>query len=125
MSDSKRLATKRARKPRARMNGVYTRTVTDDEAGTACRDQVGQALDLLEFPARAAVYADAAESGLDADRPALRRLLADARRGCLRCAVVRDLARLARSAALLETILDELRTAGVELVTAGRTDWRA
>lgn len=70
-----------------------------------------------------AVYADAGRSGLDAGRPALRRLLADARRGGLRRAVVRDLARLARSAALLDTILRELRAAGVELLTvegAGR-----
>jgi hypothetical protein len=34
--------------------------------------------------------------------------------------VVRDFARLARSAALLETILGERRAAGVDLLIAGR-----
>ncbi len=99
------------------MDAVYARTAADDEAGTACRDQVRRALDLVEFPSRAAVYADPAKSGLDADRPGLRRLLADARRGGLRRVVVRDLARLARSAALLDTILGALRAGGVELLT--------
>lgn len=99
------------------MDAVYARTAADDEAGTACRDQVRRALDLVEFPGRAAVYADPEKSGLEADRPGLRRLLADARRGGLRRVVVRDLPRLARSAALLETILGALRAAGVELLT--------
>jgi len=35
--------------------------------------------------------------------------------------VVRDLTRLARSAALLETILRELRAAGVDLLTVERS----
>ncbi|MFN3485908.1 MAG: recombinase family protein [Planctomycetota bacterium] len=92
-------------------------------AGTACGDQVRRALELP--PARAAVYADPGTSGLDADRPGLRRLLADVRRRRLRRVIVHDFARLARSAGLLETILGELRAAHVELVIAGRTDWRA
>jgi DNA invertase Pin-like site-specific DNA recombinase len=96
---------------------VYARTAADDEAGTACRGQVRGALEVLGTPARAAVYSDPGRSGLDADRPGLRRLLADVRRGDLRRVVVRDLTRLARSAALLETILRELRAAGVELLT--------
>ena len=125
MSDSSSLRTWPAPRRRARKDAVYARTAADDDAGTACRDQVRRALELLGTPARAAVYADPGRSGLDADRPGLRRLLADARRGGLRRVVVRDLARLARSAALLETILGELRTAGVELVTTGRADWRA
>jgi DNA invertase Pin-like site-specific DNA recombinase len=105
------------------MDAVYARTAADDAAGTACRDQVREALGLVEDAGKAAVYGDPERSGLDADRPGLRRLLADVRRGDLRRVVVRDLARLARSAALLETILCELRAAGVELLTvegAGR-----
>ncbi|GAB4161402.1 MAG: hypothetical protein Fur0037_28030 [Planctomycetota bacterium] len=54
---------------------------------------------------------------MDADRPALRRLLAHVRRGSLRRVIVRDLTRLARSAALLETILREFRYAGAEVLT--------
>ncbi|MBI2192072.1 MAG: recombinase family protein [Planctomycetes bacterium] len=100
-------------------DAVYARSAADDEAGTACRDQVRQALERVEEPARAAVYADPGASGLDANRPALCRLLADVRRGGLRRVVVRDLARLARSAPLLETILEELRATDVELVTIG------
>lgn len=110
---------------RAKLVAVYSRTAADDEAGTACGDQVRRALELIEPPARAAVYADPGTSGLDADRPGLRRLLADVRRRRLRRVIVHDFARLARSAGLLETILGELRAARVELVIARRTDWRA
>lgn len=117
MNYSNRLRTRPASGPQAETDAVYARSAADDEAGTACRDQVRQVLELVERPTRAAVYADPGKSGLDADRPALRRLLADARRGGLRRVVVCDLGRLARSAALLETILRELRAAGVELLT--------
>ena len=78
--------------------------------------QVRQALEFVGAPARAAVYTDPGASGLDANRPGLRRLLADVRRGGIRRLVVRDLARLARSAWLLETIQRELRAAGVALL---------
>jgi DNA invertase Pin-like site-specific DNA recombinase len=117
MSDFHRLGTIWAPDPEARKDAVYTRTAADDEGGTACRDQVGRTLEVLGTPAGATVYADARRSGLDADRPALRHLLPDARRGGLRRLVVRDLARLARSAAPLEPILGELRAADVELLT--------
>ena len=93
MSDLNRLRKRPTPRPQARTDAVYART--------------------------AAVYADARRSGLDPDRPALRRLLADVPRGGLRRVVVRDLSRLARNATLLQTILDEFRTAGVELVTIG------
>jgi DNA invertase Pin-like site-specific DNA recombinase len=125
MSDSKRLRTRLTRECKAKTDAVYARTAADDEAGTARRDQVRRVLEGLGTPARAAVYGDPGRSGLDADRPALRRLMAEVRRRGLRRVVVRDLTHLARSAALLETILGELRTAGVQLVTAGRADWRA
>lgn len=117
MSDFSRLRTGPATRPQARTDAVYARTAADDEAGTACQGQVREALGLVKDPAGAVVYADVRRSGLDAHRPALRRLLTDARRGALRRVVVRDLARLARSAALLESILGELRAAGVELLT--------
>jgi DNA invertase Pin-like site-specific DNA recombinase len=117
MSDFHRLGTIWAPDPEARKDAVYTRTAADDEGGTACRDQVGRTLEVLGTPAGATVYADARRSGLDAERPGLRRLMADARRGGLRRLVVRDLARLARNATRLEMILRELRAAGVELLT--------
>jgi DNA invertase Pin-like site-specific DNA recombinase len=117
MSDSNRLQTMRTPRPQAGREAVYARTATDDAGGTACRAQVREAMSVVEDPASAAIYSDARRSGLDANRPALRRLLADARRGGLRRLVVRDLARLARSAALLEPILGELRAADVELLT--------
>ena len=98
---------------------IYARSAADDDAETACQSQIRRALELVEAPAHAAVYADANTSGLDADRPALRRLLADVRRGGVRCVIVRDLARLARNVTLLETILGEFRAADVELVTTG------
>ncbi|MCL6506857.1 MAG: recombinase family protein [Bryobacteraceae bacterium] len=125
MGCSNRLRTKTAPRPRAGKNAVYARTAADDTAGTACRDQVHEALGLVEDARNAAVYTDARRSGLNANQPALLCLPADARRRGLRRAVVRDLARLARSAELLETTLGELRAARVELVTAGRTHWRA
>lgn len=114
-----RLRTGPTRRPHAGTDAVYARSAADDEAGTACGDQVREALEFVGAPARAAVYADAGRSGLDADRPALCRLLADVGRGGLRRVVVRDLARLARNATLLQTIIGELRAAGVELVTIG------
>ena len=119
MSDFNKLQTRPTPEPPARMDAVYARTAADDDAGTACRGQVREALCLVEDAGKAALYADARGSGLDADRPALRRLLADVRRGRIRRVVVRDLARLARSATLLQTIIGELRAAGVELVTIG------
>lgn len=121
MSYSNRLRTRPAPSPRASKDAVYARTAADDEAGTACQGQVREALGLVKDPAGAVVYADAKSSGLDANRPGLRRLLADVRRGDLHRLVVRDVARLARSAALLESILRELRAAGVELLTAERS----
>jgi len=119
MSEFNRLQTQPTPGPPAPMDAVYARTAADDDAGTACWGQVREALGLVEDAGAAAVYADARSSGLDADRPALRRLVADIRRGRLRRVVVRDLTRLARSATLLQTILGELRAAGVELVTIG------
>jgi len=121
MSDVNRLRTGPTRRPHAGTDAVYARSAADDEAGTACGDQVREALEFVGAPARAVVYAHAGRSGLDADRPALRRLLADIRRGRLRRVVVRDLTRLARSAALLQTILRELRAAGVDLLTVERS----
>ena len=106
-------------RPQARTDAVYARTAADDAAGTACLEQVRKALGCVNDHGTAAVYADARRSGLDPDRPALRRLLADVPRGGLRRGVVRDLSRLARNATLLQTILDEFRAAGVELVTIG------
>jgi len=94
---------------------IYARSAADDEAGTACRDQVRRARGLIKPPVRAAVYADPGRSGLDAYRPGLLRLRADARRRSLCCVIVRDLPRLARSATLLESILRELREAGVDI----------
>ena len=117
MSDFKMLRTRSASGPQVRKDAVYARTAADDDAGTGCRAQARGALRLVQDATGAAVYADARRSGLDADRPALRRLMADIRRGGLRCVVVRDLARLARNAAVLKTILDEFRAAGVEVVT--------
>lgn len=102
---------------RAKLVAVYARTAADDHTGTACRTQVRETLRLVADCAAAAVYADPARSGLDAGRPGLRRLLTDVRRGGLRRVIVRDLARLARSAAHLGTILGKLRAAGVELLT--------
>ena len=119
MGKFNRLRMTPAPEPPARTDAVYARTAADDAAGTACRGQVREALGLVKDAGSAAVYADARRSGRDADRPALRRLMADLRRGGLRRVVVRDLARLARSATLLQTILGELRAAGVELVTIG------
>ncbi len=86
MSEFNRLQTRPTPGPPARMDAVYARTAADDAAGTACRDQVREALGLVEDAGKAAVYADA---------------------------------RLARSATLLRTILDEFRAAGVEFVTIG------
>jgi site-specific DNA recombinase len=99
---------------------VYARSAADDVNGTACQDQVRRALELIEHPAHTVVYADAGTSGLDANRPALRRLLDDARRGILRRVVVCDLVRLARSVTLLETITGELRAAGVDVVNISK-----
>jgi DNA invertase Pin-like site-specific DNA recombinase len=119
MNDSNRLRTGPTRGLWARTDAIYARSAVDDEAGTGCRAQVREALEFVGAPARVAVYTDPGASGLDANRPGLRRLLADIRLGDLRRVVVGDLARLARSAPLLETILEELRAADVELVTIG------
>ena len=119
MSDSNRLRTRPTSRPSGEAVAVYARSAADDDVGTACRAQVREALEMLGNPAGSAVYADPRRSGLDADRPALRRLLADIRRGRLRRVIVRDVARLARSATLLRAILDEFRAASVELVTIG------
>lgn len=109
--------------PGARTEAVYARTATDDDDGTACRGQVREVLETLGNPPVPTVYADPRKSGLDADRPALRHLLVEIRRGRLQRVAVRDVNRLARDATLLETILGKLRAADVELVITGdRTD---
>lgn len=112
-----KLRARRATKAHAKVVAIYARTAADDEAGTACRDQVRRALERVQPPANAPVYADPGASGLDGERPGLRRLLADVRRRRVGRVVVRDLARLARSPELMETVLGEFRSAGVELVT--------
>lgn len=94
---------------------VYARSADDAAAGMACRGQVREALEAVGGRARVAIYADAGCSELDPGRPALRQLLADAQRGGLRRVVVRDFSRLARSALLLDSILKELGSAGVQI----------
>ena len=62
-------------------------------------------------------YVDDGVSGAKESRPALDRLLDDARRGCFSVLVVWKLDRLGRSLRHLLGLLDELRTAGVEFVS--------
>ena len=102
--------------PEPRKVAIYARSAADDDAGTACLLQIRDALASLQEPARPAIYTDAGQSGLDLDRPGLRCLLADLRRGGLRCVVVCDVSRLARNVSILDTILTEFQAAGVELV---------
>ncbi len=109
--------------PKPRRGGttaIYARSAADDDGGRACRRQVRAACEAASATSRAMVYADAGRSGMNGDRPGLRRLLGDAGRGMFDRVQVRDLARLARSCSLLVTILNQLRAAGVEVVTIGK-----
>jgi DNA invertase Pin-like site-specific DNA recombinase len=96
---------------------IYARTAADDDAGTACAQQVRELRASIAARAEPTIYADAAHSGVDAERPGLRRLLGAARQGEIDRVLVRDLARLARSPALLASVLGELGDAGVTVET--------
>lgn len=96
---------------------IYARTAADDDAGTACAQQVHELRASIAARAEPRIYADAACSGIDDERPGLRGLLGAARRGEIDRLLVRDLARLARSPALLASVLRELGDAGVTVET--------
>ena len=100
----------------AALIAIYARTAADDARGTGCRGQallVRRRAGLVADGVR--VYADAARSGLDPDRPQLRRLLEDARSGRVRRVLVSDLSRLARDASRLSAILEKLEAASAEV----------
>jgi site-specific DNA recombinase len=99
---------------------VYARTAVDDDAGAACERQVEEMRKAVGTAAVTSVYMDAGWSGTDASRPGLRRMLHDARCGGFDCVVVRDMPRLARDHSLLAAVLQELRTAAVDLVTISK-----
>lgn len=104
------------------LTAIYARTATDDQAGTSCDQQVKtvcRGAGLAE--GEAALYADAASSGLNARRPQLRRLIDDARRGLVNRILVSDFSRLARDATLLTNILKELKEVGTVVETIERT----
>jgi DNA invertase Pin-like site-specific DNA recombinase len=103
--------------PTPRRIAIYARTAADDDTGTACARQVHQLRASIAARAEPRIYADAARSGIDAERPGLRRLLEAATRGEIDCVLVRDLARLARSPATLASVLTELGDAGVTVET--------
>lgn len=100
-----------------RRAAIYARSAADDDAGTACARQVQRLRAAVRAEVESAVYTDAGRSGIDAKRSGLRRLLGAAHRGELDHVLVRDLARLARSPALLATVLADLRDAGVTVET--------
>jgi len=109
------------RKPRrGGTTAIYARSAADDDGGTACMRQVRAACEAASATSRMMVYADAGYSGVNGDRPGLRRLLGDAGRGKFDRLLVCDLSRLARSHSLLVTILNQLQAAGVEVVTIGK-----
>lgn len=117
MSNDNSLRHVSSNRQETRQVAIYARSAADADVGTACQQQVREALISLEEPAGVVVYADPRKSGLDPHRPAIRRLLADVRRGRLRRVVVGDVSRLARNVSILNTILTEFQAAGVELVT--------
>lgn len=94
---------------------IYARTSTGSQ-------DVGMQLDELREAARARgfeveEYVDQGESGAKASRPALDRLLADAKRRRFAVVLVWKLDRLGRSLADLLRIVSEFESAGVELVS--------
>lgn len=100
---------------------AYIRVSTEEQAteGYSLDAQERQAKAYAvarEWPEVAEVYADAGVSGATRDRPALKRLLADAQAGTIGRLVVTKLDRIGRRAADILTIEEELDAAGVERV---------
>ena len=62
-------------------------------------------------------YTEEGVSGAARERPVLDRLVADARRGRVGTVVVAELSRLGRSLARVALVMDELRDAGVSIVS--------
>jgi len=98
---------------------AYIRVSTDDQAtdGNSLSDQKRQTRAQAiarDWPEVAEVYADPAVSGATRDRPALNRLLADAKAGTIGRVIVTKLDRMSRRAVDLLAIEDELDQCGVE-----------
>lgn len=100
---------------------AYTRVSSDEQAteGYSLADQERQCRAYPvahEWPAVAEVYCDAGVSGATRERPALSRLLADARAGTIGRVICTKLDRMSRRAVDLLAIEHELDAYGVERV---------
>lgn len=93
---------------------LYLRVSTDDQSVDSQRDALMASCQQRGWHATT-VYEDQA-SGADATRPALVRLMADVRGGCVAQVVCFKLDRLGRSLSHLARIIDELETHRVALV---------
>ncbi len=94
--------------PQASKSKVVARYIRMDR-GANCPVLQGE-----ESPERMAVYADYGFTGADLHhRPELNRLLADCRAGCINRIIVQSTAHLARRAADLLAILQELQSLSV------------
>jgi site-specific DNA recombinase len=99
----------------------YIRVSTEEQAeeGYSLADQERQCRAYAVargWPEIAEVYADPGVSGATRDRPALRRLLADAKAGTVERVICTKLDRMSRRAVDLLTVEDELDQCGVERV---------
>ena len=102
---------------------VYTRVSTEDQAQPD-KASLGQQRERCEAYAKAQgwevadVYEDAGVSGAKADRPALNRLLADARDGKFQVVIFLKIDRFGRSQRDLHNLAFELKERGVAIASA-------
>ncbi len=93
---------------------LYARSaVKNDEAIKAQLREIKKACKGYRF----AEYIDDGESGMDNNRPALKKLLSDAKKKVFDTLYIRDFSRLARSNNILEKILGEFRKRKVRIVS--------
>ncbi len=104
---------------------LYARTATIEESGEKARTQLNN---LMQYAAEHGyhihqVYTDFGFSGLIDKRPALARLLKDAKRKQFETVIVRHPARIARNMALLARILARLERSavGIEFTAISKT----
>jgi len=110
-----------AQRPSARLTVAYVRVSTEDQAkeGNSLADQERQTRAYAiarDWGEVADVYADPGVSGATRDRPALTRLLADAKAGKIGRVIITKIDRMSRKAADLLAIEEDLDQCDVERI---------
>lgn len=98
---------------------IYARTACKTQKGDTSMNKQVQAIRRFAKQHSCAIvaeYLDSGYSGMTADRPAFKKLLADAEGGKWRIVIVQDFARFARSHMLLQKMLRQLDFLGINIL---------